>query len=86
MTSKNKTISGFIWSFTEQFSNTAVTFFVGIWLARLLTPRECARLQGFPENFIIDAVSKVQNYRQFGNSVSVPVVRAVATQLQKYLE
>lgn len=53
---------------------------------RLLTPRECARLQGFPENFIIDAVSKVQNYRQFGNSVSVPVVRAVATQLQKYLE
>ena len=51
---------------------------------RLLTPRECARLQGFPENFCLDAVSKVQNYRQFGNSVSVPVVRAIANKLKKF--
>ena len=49
---------------------------------RLLTPRECARLQGFPEDFCIDAVSKVQNYRQFGNSVAVPVVRAIANKLK----
>ena len=48
---------------------------------RKLTPRECARLQGFPENYIVDAVSDVQAYKQFGNSVTVPVIRAIATQL-----
>lgn len=46
---------------------------------RKLTPRECARLQGFPDNFIVDVVSSGQAYKQFGNSVAVPVVRAVAT-------
>lgn len=45
---------------------------------RKLTPRECARLQGFPEEFLVDAVSDVQAYKQFGNSVSVPVIRFVA--------
>jgi len=45
---------------------------------RKLTPRECANLQGFPKDFIIDAVSEVQSYRQFGNSVTVPVISAVA--------
>jgi len=44
---------------------------------RKLTPREAARLQGFPESFRIHQ-SDVQAYRQFGNSVSVPVVRALA--------
>lgn len=44
---------------------------------RKLTPRECARLQGFPDNFIIP-VSDTQAYKQFGNSVTVPVVRSVA--------
>lgn len=44
---------------------------------RKLTPRECARLQGFPDEFIIP-VSDTQAYRQFGNSVTVPVVRSVA--------
>lgn len=48
---------------------------------RKLTPRECARLQGFPDNYIINAVSDGQMYKQFGNSVTVPVVRAVAKQL-----
>lgn len=48
---------------------------------RTLTPRECARLQGFPESYIVNAVSDGQAYRQFGNSVSVPVVRAVSTEL-----
>ncbi len=47
---------------------------------RKLTPRECARLQGFPENFII-TVSDTQAYKQFGNSVAVPVVRAVAKRI-----
>ena len=44
---------------------------------RKLTPRECARLQGFPDDFIIP-VSDTQAYKQFGNSVTVPVVRSVA--------
>lgn len=48
---------------------------------RKLTPRECARIQGFPEDFIIDCVSDVQAYKQFGNSVAVPVVREVAKAL-----
>lgn len=45
---------------------------------RKLTPRECANLQGFPQNFVVDAVSDVQAYKQFGNSVTVTVVSAVA--------
>ena len=52
---------------------------------RKLTPRECARLQGFPENFIIP-VSDTQAYKQFGNSVAVPVVRAVAKRIVEALE
>lgn len=50
---------------------------------RKLTPRECARLQGFPENFIVNAVSDVQIYKQLGNSVTVPVVSAVAQEIKK---
>ena len=50
-------------------------------LPRRLTPRECARLQGFPENFIVDAVSNAQAYKQLGNSVAIPVVKAVSIQL-----
>lgn len=44
---------------------------------RRLTPRECARLMGFPNNFEIP-VSDTQAYKQFGNSVVVPVMREVA--------
>lgn len=44
---------------------------------RRLTPRECARLMGFPDTFKIP-VSDTQAYRQFGNSVVVPVLDAVA--------
>lgn len=44
---------------------------------RKLTPRECARLQGYPESFIIP-VSDTQAYRQFGNSVVVPLIENVA--------
>ncbi len=53
---------------------------------RRLTPRECARLMGYPENFIIDRVSDVQAYRQCGNSVVVPLITAVAEQLVKTME
>ncbi len=51
---------------------------------RKLTPRECARLQGYPEDFIVDAVSDVQAYKQFGNSVSVPVIHAIAAQMLEF--
>ena len=52
---------------------------------RKLTPREASRLQGFPPEFIIP-VSDTQAYKQFGNSVAVPVVNAVAKQLIKVLD
>lgn len=52
---------------------------------RRLTPRECARLQGFPENFIIP-VSDTQAYQEFGNSVAVPVIHAIAEQILKVLD
>ncbi len=51
---------------------------------RKLTPREAARLQGFPDNFIIP-VSDTQSYKQFGNSVVVPVIHAIAIEIIKIL-
>ncbi|MCE7565829.1 DNA (cytosine-5-)-methyltransferase [Aliivibrio fischeri] len=48
---------------------------------RKLTPRECARLQGFPDSYIVDAVSQGQIYKQFGNSVCMKVIDAVAQQV-----
>lgn len=51
---------------------------------RRLTPRECARLQGFPDSYIIP-VSDNQAYKQFGNSVTVPLIQAVGKQLVKSL-
>jgi DNA (cytosine-5)-methyltransferase 1 len=51
---------------------------------RKLTPREAARLQGFPESFKIP-VSDTQAYRQFGNSVAVPVISAIAKEMVKIL-
>lgn len=53
---------------------------------RKLTPRECARLQGFPDDFIVDAVSQGQIYKQFGNSVCVKVIQAVAKQIVMVLD
>ncbi len=44
---------------------------------RRLTPRECARLQGFPDSFKI-TVSDTRAYKQFGNSVAVPIVTEIA--------
>ncbi len=52
---------------------------------RKITPREAARLQGFPDNFIIP-VSDVQAYKQFGNSVAVPVIRAIANKISEALK
>jgi DNA (cytosine-5)-methyltransferase 1 len=47
---------------------------------RKLSPRECARIMGFPEDFQIP-VSDAQAYKQFGNSVAISVIKAVFTQI-----
>jgi DNA (cytosine-5)-methyltransferase 1 len=52
---------------------------------RMLTPRECARLQGFPENFKYHP-SKNSAYQQFGNSVAVPVVYKIAKHIISHLK
>lgn len=52
---------------------------------RRLTPRECARLQGFPDTFKI-VVSDTQAYRQFGNSVVVPLMERIAERIIGTLE
>ena len=52
---------------------------------RKLTPREAARLQGFPDDYVIP-VSDNQAYKQFGNSVAVPVIKALALEIEKSLK
>lgn len=52
---------------------------------RRLTPRECAKLMGYPDNYKIP-VSDTQAYRQFGNSVVVPVVERIAKQIFESLK
>lgn len=53
---------------------------------RRLTPRECARLMGYPDSYILSAVSDVQAYRQCGNSVIVPLITDVSKQLIKTMQ
>jgi len=50
---------------------------------RKLTPRECARIQGFPDNFKIPKIADSALYKQFGNSVSVPVIERIAKEIIK---
>ncbi len=52
---------------------------------RKMTPREWARLQGFPDSFVIP-VSDASAYKQFGNSVTVPAIQAIAEQILKTLK
>jgi len=52
---------------------------------RRLTPRECARLMGFPDSFRIP-VSDTQAYKQFGNSIVVPLVYDIAKAIVKALQ
>jgi DNA (cytosine-5)-methyltransferase 1 len=52
---------------------------------RRLTPRECARLMGYPKSFKIP-VSDTQAYRQFGNSVVVPVIELIAKKVVQELQ
>ena len=52
---------------------------------RKMTPREWARLQGFPEEYKI-VVADASAYKQFGNSVAVPAIQATAEKILKQLE
>lgn len=53
---------------------------------RRLSIRESARLQGYPDHFIVDAVSMNQGYKQFGNSVVVPLIEAIGEKIVEVLE
>ncbi len=53
---------------------------------RRLSIREAANLQGYPEHFIVDAVSMNQGYKQFGNSVVVPLIEAIGENIVNALE
>ena len=52
---------------------------------RKLTPKECANFQGFPEDFKLPNIADSSLYKQFGNSVSVPVIERVAVNIKKAL-
>lgn len=52
---------------------------------RKLSPRECARLMGFPDNYAIP-VSDTQSYKQFGNSVVVPIIYLIGYEIIKVLK
>ena len=51
---------------------------------RLLTENECKAIMGFPPHFVFP-VSRTQMYRQIGNSVAVPVITAIAQEIQKQI-
>lgn len=53
---------------------------------RRLSIRESARLQGYPEHFIVDAVSMNQGYKQFGNSVVMPLIHVIGEKIVEVLE
>jgi DNA (cytosine-5)-methyltransferase 1 len=63
-------------------SKTGIYLINGI--LRKLSPRECASVQGFPENFILDE-NQNQAYKQFGNSVAVKVLEAIINQIIKVI-
>lgn len=53
---------------------------------RKLTQRECARLQGFPDSFILPTIADSQIYKQIGNSVTVPVITRIAENIKFALD
>lgn len=63
-----------------------IPFFYDNYSVRLMTPRECARLQGFPEDYQLPAQNEKQVYKQIGNSVCVPVVSRIVTNIIKALD
>ena len=79
---RNLVIDNRITDFTPQTKIKGVVNREGI---RKMTPREWARLQGFPDNFIIP-VADASAYNQFGNSVAVPAIKATAEEILKKLK
>lgn len=63
-----------------------IPFFKDDYSIRLITPRECARLQGFPETYIFPNKYEKQIYKQIGNSVAVPVVERIAKNIIEALK
>ena len=53
---------------------------------RKLTPRECARFQGFPEDYKLPNIANSALYKQMGNSVSVPVITAIGKEIMKAIK
>ena len=62
-----------------------IPFFYDDYSVRLMTPRECARMQGFPETYKLPTENEKQVYKQIGNSVAVPVVQRIAENIVKSL-
>jgi DNA (cytosine-5)-methyltransferase 1 len=58
-----------------------IPFFFDDYSVRLMTPRECARLQGFPEDYSFPDIAEREIYKQIGNSVCVPLVRTLAEKI-----
>ena len=52
---------------------------------RKLTPRECARFQGFPDSYKLPNIANSHLYKQIGNSVSVPVIERIAKEMFKWI-
>ena len=52
---------------------------------RKLTPRECAKFQGFPKEFVLPKISDSALYHQFGNSVTVPLIEKIAYSMVEVL-
>ena len=53
---------------------------------RKLTPRECFRFQGFPDHYKLPKISNSSLYKQAGNSVSMPVIERLASEIFKCIE
>ncbi|MDY6276203.1 MAG: DNA cytosine methyltransferase [Bacilli bacterium] len=53
---------------------------------RKLTPRECFKLQGFPNNYVLPEISNVHLYKQASNSVVVTVINRIADEIVKAVE
>lgn len=64
---------------------TAQTYVVDQWRARKLTPVECERLQGFPDNYT-DCLSDTQRYATLGNSMAVPVMHWIGKRIEALRE
>lgn len=69
---------------TDLTPTTNITGTVNTMGIRKMTPREWARLQGYPDDFRI-VVADASAYKQFGNSVAVPAIKATAQELLKVL-